>query len=83
MGTIPVEDIFYAMLMLLPTIIIFDFLLIFKILIKYSFYTTPTVWFGLSEIAQIPNVKMYDGGMTHWTYDPNAVSDYYFFHFQL
>ena len=32
-----------------------------------------TVWFGLSEIAQIPNVKMYDGGMTHWTYDPDII----------
>ena len=34
-----------------------------------------TVWFGLSEIAQIPNVKMYDGGMTHWTYDPKRKVD--------
>ena len=29
-----------------------------------------TVWFALSEMANIPDVKMYDGGMTHWTYDP-------------
>jgi len=29
-----------------------------------------TVWFALSEMAEIPKVKMYDGGMTHWTYDP-------------
>jgi thiosulfate/3-mercaptopyruvate sulfurtransferase len=34
-----------------------------------------TVWFGLSEIAQIPNVKMYDGGMTHWTSNPKRKVD--------
>jgi len=34
-----------------------------------------TVWFGLSEIAQIPNVKMYDGGMTHWTSNPKREVD--------
>jgi len=50
---------------------------------KYKGYITycntghwaATVWFGLSEIAQIPNVKMYDGGMTHWTYDPKRKVD--------
>jgi thiosulfate/3-mercaptopyruvate sulfurtransferase len=29
-----------------------------------------TVWFGLSEIAKVPNVKMYDGSMAHWTINP-------------
>ena len=34
-----------------------------------------TVWFALSEMAKIPDVKMYDGGMTHWTYDPKRKVD--------
>ena len=34
-----------------------------------------TVWFALSEMANIPDVKMYDGGMTHWTYDPKRKVD--------
>jgi thiosulfate/3-mercaptopyruvate sulfurtransferase len=30
-----------------------------------------TAWFALSEIANQPNVKNYDGSMTDWTSDPN------------
>ncbi|MDB4234714.1 rhodanese-like domain-containing protein, partial [Candidatus Pelagibacter ubique] len=29
-----------------------------------------TVWFALSEQAEIPNVKLYDGGMVGWTVNP-------------
>lgn len=29
-----------------------------------------TVWFALSEVAKIPDVKIYDGGMAHWTQNP-------------
>ena len=29
----------------------------------------------ICEIAQIPNVKMYDGGMTHWTSNPKRKVD--------
>ena len=29
-----------------------------------------TVWFALSEIAGIENVKLYDGSLAHWTLNP-------------
>lgn len=29
-----------------------------------------TVWFALSEVAKIPNVKLYDGSVAHWEQNP-------------
>ena len=29
-----------------------------------------TVWFALSEVAGIENVKLYDGSLAHWTLNP-------------
>jgi thiosulfate/3-mercaptopyruvate sulfurtransferase len=29
-----------------------------------------TIWFALSEVAQIPNVKLYDGSVAHWELNP-------------
>ncbi len=31
-----------------------------------------TDWFGLSEVAGLPNVKLYAGSMVDWTQQPNA-----------
>ena len=30
-----------------------------------------TVWFALSEVANIPNVRVYDGSWAHWEQNPN------------
>ena len=30
-----------------------------------------TVWFALSEVASIPNVRVYDGSWAHWEQNPN------------
>lgn len=29
-----------------------------------------TVWFALSEVAKVPNVKLYDGSVAHWEQNP-------------